>query len=49
MHIVVSGLGAIGGYYGGMLAAYTEQMQALHTSFFMRPGELSNRTAMRCT
>ena len=39
MHIVVSGLGAIGGYYGGMLAAYTEQMQALHTSFFMRPGE----------
>lgn len=39
LHIIVSGLGAIGGYYGGMLAAYTEPLQALHTSFFMRPGE----------
>ncbi len=38
IHIVVSGLGAIGGYYGGRLAFYTEPLTSIHTSFFMRSG-----------
>lgn len=34
--IVISGLGAMGGYYGGMLAAFTEKLTSFRTHFFMR-------------
>lgn len=37
-NIIISGLGAIGGYYGGMLAAFTQQLRSLNTYFFMRTG-----------
>lgn len=38
-NIVISGLGAIGGYYGAMLANYTHQLKTVHTHFFLRKGE----------
>ncbi len=38
-NIIVSGLGAIGGYYGGMLAAFAHTLQSVNVYFFMREGE----------
>lgn len=37
-HIIISGLGAIGGYYGGMLARLGEELSSLSVSFYMREG-----------
>lgn len=37
--IIVSGIGAIGGYYGGMIARFTEQLKTYRTHFFMRKNE----------
>ncbi|KGN97387.1 hypothetical protein HQ36_07470 [Porphyromonas gingivicanis] len=38
-NIIISGIGAIGGYYGGMLAAYAQNLQSVNVFFFMREGE----------
>lgn len=38
-NIIISGIGAIGGYYGGMLAAYAQNLQSVNVYFFMREGE----------
>lgn len=36
--IVISGIGAIGGFYGGLLAALSEQLTSVEVYFYMRPG-----------
>ncbi len=38
-NIIISGIGAIGGYYGGMLAACVEQLSSVEVFFFMRQGK----------
>lgn len=40
--IVVSGLGAIGGYYGAMLARFAEQLSSVKVFFYLRQGEHLN-------
>lgn len=42
-HIVVSGIGAIGGYYGGLLANLSSSLESVKVSFFMREGEHLNK------
>lgn len=37
--IVISGIGAIGGFYGGLLAALAESLTSVEVYFYMRPGE----------
>lgn len=37
--IVISGIGAIGGFYGGLLAALAEQLTSVDVYFYMRSGE----------